>query len=112
MRRVPRQREDVREVLDDGIRFGERFDEVGLRVQRVQQQEGKTERAGRGERVRGEMDGGVFEGGRVRGRTDLDIARVQGGAQGMLFLLPAGCGLRSGVFGGREDFFTGVDFGP
>lgn len=36
VRRVPRQREDVREVLDDGIGFGERFDEVGLRVQRVQ----------------------------------------------------------------------------
>lgn len=47
-RRVPGKGENVPQVLRQGVGFGDRFDKVGLCVQRVEEEEGEDKRAGGG----------------------------------------------------------------
>lgn len=97
-------------MVGEGVGFRHGFDEVGLCVQRVEEQEGKDERARRGERVRAEVDDGVFE-RRRRGRgADRDPSREQGGVECLLFSESAGFVphpilLASGEHGGLCAYF-------
>lgn len=80
-----------------GVGFGHGFDEVGLGVEGVEEEEGEDEGAGGGERIWGEMDGGVFEGGGGRGGAGLDVSCLERGGEGVLFFEQAGRGGGAGA---------------
>lgn len=77
-------------MVGERVGFGHGLDEVGLRVQRIEEQEGKDERARSGEGVRAEVDDGVFERRGRRGGSDRDPSREQSGPEGLLFPESAG----------------------
>ena len=86
MRRIPGQGEDVLEMLGDGILFGKGFDEVGLGVQGVEQDDGEYECALGGYGVRGEVDRCVFHVWGLGCRARSYTSRAKRSSQNEVFL--------------------------
>ncbi|RAK77887.1 uncharacterized protein BO72DRAFT_98468 [Aspergillus fijiensis CBS 313.89] len=89
MLRIPGQREDVLQMILDGVHLGERLDEIRLRVHVVQKHTGELEGTFGRQRVRRELDARILH---LRGRVRLaraDVPGLERHAQQLRLLLPA-----------------------